>query len=70
MFNKEGVCSKTKQSKMFDSPSHDKMTTGHYNMAGIEHGIGIAPRVGTTTVSKKEIVPEKSKCWKYEDFDE
>lgn len=70
MFDKEGVVSKKKQSKMFESPSHDKMTTGHYNKAGSDHGVGIAPRVGSATASKKEIVPLKSKCMKYEDFDE
>ncbi len=70
MFDKEGVVSKRKQSKMFESPSHDEMTTGHYNQAGTHHGVGISPRLGTDRVSSKEIVPMKSKSWKYESFDE
>lgn len=70
MFSKEGVVSKSKQSKMFDSPSHDKMTTGHYNKAGSDHGVGIAGRVGSEKASAREVIPTKSKCVKYEDFDE
>lgn len=71
MFDKEGVVSKTnKQSKMFQSPSHDKMTTGNYNKAGTDHGVGISPRIGSATVSKREIVPIKSKAWVCKEFDE
>ena len=71
MFDKEGVVSKTnKQSKMFKSPSHDTMTGGHYNKAGTDHGVGIAPRVGTEKGTSKEVIPTRSKAWKYTDFDE
>lgn len=70
MFEKEGVVSKEKQSKMFRSPSHDVMTTGHYNKAGADHGVGIAPRVGTAKATDKEVIPRKSKAWVYKDFDE
>lgn len=70
MFDKEGVVSKRKDSKMFQSPSHDKMTTGHYNKAGTDHGVGIAPRVGTEKASQKDIVPSRSKAWQYTDYDE
>ncbi len=71
MFDKEGVVSKTyKESKMFHSPSHDTMTTGHYNTAGCDHGVGIPARVGKEKVGSKQTVPTQSKAWKYVDFDE
>lgn len=71
MFDKEGVVSKTnKQSKMFKSPSHDKMTTGHYNDAGTNHGVGIPGRVGSPKVSSKQVIPTRSKAWKCDDYDE
>lgn len=71
MFDQEGVVSKkTMQSKMFASQSHDTMTTGHYNPAGSDHGVGLAPRVGTAKTTSKEVIPRKSKAWKCEDLDE
>lgn len=69
MFEKEGVVSKKhKASKMFASPSHDVMTTGHYNVAGSDHGVGIAPRVGTPKVTSKQVIPPKSKCSKCSEY--
>ena len=70
MFDKKGVVSKHKQSKMFQSPSHDKMTTGHYNPAGTDHGVGIAPKIGTKNTSSKEVVPTRSKAYRFEDYNE
>lgn len=71
MFDKEGVVSKTnKQSKMFQSPSHDEMTTGYYNPAGTDHGVGVAPRVGTPKIMRKEVIPGRSKAWKCDEYDE
>ena len=70
MFEKKGVVAKRKQSKMFLSPPHDKMTTGHYNPAGTDHGVGIPPQVGTEKETDKEIIPRRSNAWKCDDFDE
>lgn len=69
-FDKQGVVSKEKQSKMFKSPSHDEMTTGYYNCAGSHHGVGIAPRVGSAKASDKEVIPRKSGAWKHDPYDE
>jgi hypothetical protein len=68
MFDKEGVVAPRKQSKMFQSPRRDIMTTGHYNPAGTTHGTGIAPRVGTEKLSSKQVVPTKSGAYTCDEF--